>query len=41
MLTAKVYSAIKSDVEYTQNKVIRYIKVKGMPLEYLDSENSI
>lgn len=41
MLTAKVYSAIKSDVEYTQDKAIRYIKAKGMILEYLNSENSI
>ena len=29
MLTAKVYDAIKSDVEYTQDTVIRYVKLLG------------
>lgn len=38
MLTAKVYEAIKSDVEYTQDRLIRYIKAKDRILEYLQSE---
>lgn len=41
MLTAKVYAAIKSDIEYTQDKTIRYIKAKSMILEYLDTEGTI
>ena len=35
MLTAKVYEALKSDVEYTRDKTIQYIKAKNMILEYL------
>lgn len=37
MLTAKVYEALKSDVEYTRDKTIQYIKAKNMILEYLQS----
>ena len=33
MLTAKVYEALKSDVEYTRDKVVQYIKTKNMILE--------
>ena len=35
MLTARVYEAVKSDVEYTRDKTIQYIRAKGMVLEYL------
>ena len=41
MLTAKVYEAIKSNVEYTQDRLIRYIKAKARILEYLQSEKFI
>ncbi len=41
MLTQKVYKAIKSDVEYTQDKTIQFIKAKSRILEYLEQENSI
>lgn len=41
MLTAKVYSFIKSDLEYTQDKVVRYIKAKEMILEYLHTNENI
>ena len=41
MLTAKAYEALKSDVEYTRDKTIQYIKAKNMILEYLQSDNKI
>lgn len=41
MLTAKVYEAIKSDVEYTQDKTIQFIKAKNRILDYLEQANSI
>lgn len=41
MLTAKVYEAIKSDVEYTKDKVIQFVKAKNRILDYLESEESI
>ncbi len=41
MLTAKVYDAIKSDVEYTQDIVIRYVKAKSLIEEYLQSAKFI
>ena len=41
MLTAKVYEALKSDVEYTRDKTIQYIKAKNMILEYLQSNSRI
>ena len=41
MLTAKVYGALKSDVEYTRDKTIQYIKAKNMILEYLQSNDKI
>ena len=40
-MTPKVYEAIKSDVEYTQDKTIQFIKAKSRILEYLEQENSI
>ncbi len=41
MLTAKVYEALKSDVEYTRDKTIQYIRAKNMILEYLQSNDKI
>ena len=41
MFTARVYAAVKSDVEYTQDKVVRYIKAKDMILEYLEHNDAI
>ena len=41
MLTAKVYEALKSDVEYTRDKTIQYNKAKNMILEYLQSNDKI
>lgn len=41
MLTARVYQAVKSDVEYTRDKTVQYIKAKGMILEYLKINTSI
>lgn len=41
MLTAKVYDVIKSDVEYTQDQVVRYIKAKDRILEYLKQNDYI
>lgn len=41
MLTAKVYEALKSDVEYTRDKTVQYIKAKNMILEYLNLNDTI
>lgn len=41
MLTEKVYEAIKSDVEYARDKVIRFVKAKNRILDYLEQEDSI
>ncbi len=41
MLTARVYEAVKSDVEYTRDKTVQYIRAKDMVLEYLKINNSI
>lgn len=41
MLTAKVYEVLKSDVEYTRDKTIQYIKAKSMILEYLQTNDQI
>lgn len=41
MLTARVYEAIKSDVEYTRDKTIQYIRAKNMVLEYLQNNDKI
>ena len=41
MLTPKVYEAIKSDLEYTQDKTIQFIKAKSRILDYLEEEDSI
>lgn len=41
MLTARVYEAVKTQIEYTRDKVVQYIKAKDMIMEYLKSNNSI
>ena len=41
MLTAKVYDAIKSDVEYAQDTVSRYVKAKSLIEEYFQSAEFI
>lgn len=41
MLTARVYDAIKSDVAYTQDLSVRYIKAKDRILEYLQNTGSV
>lgn len=41
MLTARVYEALKSDVEYTRDKTVQYIKAKNMILEYLNLNDTI
>lgn len=41
MLTAKMYEAIKSDVEYTRDRTVHYIKAKNMILEYLEKNEAI
>lgn len=35
MLTARVYNAVKSDVDYTRDRVVQYIKAKDMIIEYI------
>ena len=41
MLTARVYEAVKSDVEYTRDKKIQYIRAKEMITEYVKMHGSI
>ena len=41
MLTAKVYEAIKSDVEYAKDKVLQFVKAKNRILDYLENEEFI
>ena len=41
MLTARVYEAIKTDVEYTRDKTVQYIRAKGMIVEYLKINGTI
>jgi ATP-dependent DNA helicase RecG len=41
MLTARVYDAIKSDVEYTRDKTVRYIRAKEMIFEYIKKHGFI
>ena len=35
MLTARVYEAVKSDIEYTRDKTVQYIKAKDMITKYI------
>ena len=41
MLTARVYEAVKSQIEYTRDKVVQYIKAREIILEYLRMNKSI
>ena len=41
MLTAKMYEAVKSAVEYTKDRSIQYIKAKEMIMEYIEVNGSI
>ena len=41
MLTARVYDAIKLDVEYEQDRVVQYIKARDRILEYLKKNSFI
>lgn len=41
MLTAKMYEAVKSDIKYTQDKVLQYVKAKGRIMEYVQETGSI
>lgn len=41
MMTACVYEAVKSDVEYTRDKKIQYIRAKEMITEYIKMHGSI
>lgn len=41
MLTAKMYQAVKSDIEYMQDKVLQYVKAKGLILEYIQRTGEI
>lgn len=41
MLTARVYEAVKSEVEYTRDKTVQYIRAKSMILEYLKKNETI
>ena len=41
MLTARVYEALKSDVEYTRDKTVQYIKAKDMITEYIKLQGYI
>lgn len=41
MLTARVYEAVKSDVEYTRDKTIQYIRAKEMIIEYIKKHGSV
>ena len=41
MLTARMYEAMKSSIEYTKDKSIQYIKAKEMILEYIEANGSI
>ncbi len=41
MLTARVYEAVKSDIEYTRDKTVQYIKAKDMITEYIKLQGYI
>ncbi len=41
MLPEKVYSMIKSDVSYPQDKTIQYVKAKEMICDYISRSKSI
>lgn len=41
MLTARMYEAVKSTVEYTKDRSIQYIRAKEMIMEYIESNGYI
>lgn len=41
MLTAKMYQAVKSDIEYMKDKVLQYVKAKGRIMEYIQKTGDI
>ena len=41
MLSARVYDAIKNKIEYTQDKVVQYIKARDRILDYLGENDYI
>lgn len=41
MLTARMYAAVKSTVEYTKDRSIQYIKAKEMIMEYIEGNGYI
>lgn len=41
MLTARVYEVVKSDVEYTRDKTVQYIRAKEMIVEYVKKHGYI
>ncbi len=41
MLTARVYEMVKSDVEYTRDKTVQYIRAKEMITEYIKKHGFI
>ena len=41
MLTAKGYSSLKSDIQYTQDKFLQYVRAKGRIIDYLEANEFI
>lgn len=41
MLTSISYQQVKSDVKYTQDQAITYLKSKSLILEYLENHETI
>lgn len=41
MLTVRVYEALKSDVKYTRDKTVQYIRAKEMIVEYIKKHGHI
>lgn len=41
MLTSVVYDAVKTNIEYVQDKTINYLKAKRLVTEFLENENLI
>ena len=41
MMTARMYEAVKSTVEYTKDRSIQYIKAKEMIMEYIEANGYI
>lgn len=41
MMTPSSYHKVKSDVQYTQDKTVTYLKSKSLILDYLSTHDSI